>query len=69
MGDFNAKIGNGESGKHIGKYGLGDRNEREDRLEQFSQEQNLIITNTFFKLPERRLYTWKSPQDTPEKNN
>lgn len=29
-----------------------------DRLLQFCQKQNLIITNTFFKLPFRRLYKY-----------
>lgn len=33
---------------------------------QFYQENNLIATNTWFKLPKRRLYTWKSPQDKKE---
>ena len=63
LGDFNSKIGKGKSGKHVGEYGLGIRNERGDRLLQFCQENDMIITNTFFKLPNRRLYTWKSPQD------
>lgn len=67
LGDLNAKIGKGQSGKNVGKYGLGERNERGDRLMQFCQDQNLIITNTFFKLPDRRLYTWRSPADKPNK--
>ena len=57
MGDFNAKIGKGEQGEHIGKYGLGNRNERGERLAEFCQEKNLAIMNTFFKQPARRLYT------------
>lgn len=48
----------------MGPYGLGVRNERGDRLIEFCQENNLVVTNTFFKLPKRRLYTWKSPADT-----
>ncbi|KAL0893269.1 hypothetical protein ABMA27_014867 [Loxostege sticticalis] len=63
MGDFNAKIGKGKSGHGIGPFGLGDRNERGDRLEQFVVERDLVITNTMFKLPPRRLYTWKHPKD------
>ena len=31
MGDFNAKVGNETSGKTIGPFGLGKRNERGDR--------------------------------------
>jgi len=66
MGDFNAKVGKGKVADIIGDYGLGTRNERGDRLLQFCTEENFSIMNTWFKLPPRRLYTWKSPQD---KNN
>ncbi|XP_049786262.1 craniofacial development protein 2-like [Schistocerca cancellata] len=66
MGDFNAKIGEGSEGDLIGPFGLGTRNERGDLLSQFCQENNLCTTNTFFKLPKRRLYTWKSPRDCNE---
>lgn len=62
MGDFNAKIGEGEVEKVVGKYGLGQRNPRGDTLVQFCQEENLVVTNTWFQLPTRRLYTWQSPQ-------
>lgn len=48
----------------IGRFGLGCRNDRGDRLIQFCAEQNLAVMNTFFKLPKRRLYTWKSPADS-----
>lgn len=34
---------------------------------QFCQENNLVIANTWFDLPKRRLYTWKSPQDSKDK--
>ncbi|KAK4873205.1 hypothetical protein RN001_015234 [Aquatica leii] len=64
MGDMNAKIGKGRFEDVVGEYGLGERNDRGDRLLQFPQENELVITNTLFKLPERRLYTWKSPQDS-----
>ncbi|XP_055385230.1 craniofacial development protein 2-like [Condylostylus longicornis] len=63
MGDFNAKIGRGESNEVIGKFGLGTRNDRGDRLVQFCQEIKFKVTNTWFHLPPRRLYTWASPQD------
>lgn len=66
LGDLNAKIGEGADGNHVGAYGLGVRSERGDRLIQFCNEQNLTITNTFFKLHPRRLYTWTSPGHTKE---
>ncbi|XP_072385599.1 uncharacterized protein [Diabrotica undecimpunctata] len=42
------------------------RNERDDRLLQFCKENNFIIKNTFYQLPRRRVYTWKSPGDTKD---
>ncbi|XP_075151162.1 uncharacterized protein LOC142225273 [Haematobia irritans] len=63
QGDFNAKVGRERVPGITGIYGLGERNERGDRLIQFCQERKMNITNTMFCLPPRRLYTWKSPQD------
>ena len=65
IGDFNAKVGQGRVLDIVGEHGLGSRNERGDRLIEFCQEENLMVANTFFKLPPRRLYTWKSPADSP----
>uniref|UniRef100_A0A8D8SXR8 Craniofacial development protein 2 n=1 Tax=Cacopsylla melanoneura TaxID=428564 RepID=A0A8D8SXR8_9HEMI len=63
MGDFNAKVGQGRTGNHIGPHGLGERNKQGDKLSSFAGENDLVIMNTFFELPPRRLYTWTSPQD------
>ena len=63
IGDFNAKIGNCKYQDLVGNYGLGERNQRGDRLLQFCIENNLVVTNTTFKHPKRLLYTWKSPGD------
>ena len=64
MGDWNVKIGgNRPSNNYIGKFGLGMRNERGDRLADFCASNNLVITNTTFKHHPRRLYTWISPGD------
>lgn len=65
MGDFNARLGAGIRSLHVGEHGLGERNERGDLLETFAESNDLVVMNTFFRLPPRRLYTWKSPQDKP----
>ncbi|PIK51575.1 putative RNA-directed DNA polymerase from mobile element jockey-like [Apostichopus japonicus] len=56
MGDLNAKIGHG-------KDGIGERNERRDRLVEFCRENDLVIMNTMLQQHPRRLYTWKMPGD------
>lgn len=66
MGDFNAKVGEGDEPGIVGKFGLGERNEAGDRLMQFCQENNLQIANTFIMQPKRPLHLvpprWYSPQ-------
>ena len=64
MGDFNAKVGKEKYEKIAGTHGLGNRNERGDRLIEFCQHNNLCVVNTWFQQPTRRLYTWKSPGGT-----
>lgn len=64
MGDFNAVVGEGSDDKVIGKYGLGKRNERGQRMSEFCKKNQLVVTNTWFKQEERRRYTWKKPGDT-----
>ena len=64
MGDFNAKVGKEKYEKIAGSHGLGNRNERGDRLIEFCQQNNLCVVNTWFQQPTRRLYTWKSPGGT-----
>ncbi len=63
MGDFNAKVGKSHQPPTTGKYGLGEQNDRGERLIQFCEEHNLVIGNTFFQHPQRRLYTSSSPGD------
>lgn len=66
MGDFNAKIGKGRRSDLVGEYGLGESNERGDRLYEFAQEHDMVVTNTWYRLPKRRLYTWTAPGDNTE---
>ena len=63
IGDMNAKIGKGKEEQTVGHYGLGERNERGDRMVQFCKENELVVTNTFFKQHPRRVYAWQSPGD------
>jgi len=63
MGDFNAKVGDEAIGDCVGKYGLGNRNERGERFIEFCQTNHLQVMNTQFKHEKRHLYTWKSPGD------
>ena len=61
IGDWNAKLGSHEIPRVRGKFGLGVQNEAGQRLTEFCQENTLVIANTFFQQPKRRLYTWTSP--------
>ena len=48
MGDWNAKIGNDNTGwEHVmGAHGIGDKNARGERLLQFAQEKDMYVCNT-----------------------
>ncbi len=61
MGDWNAKVGQEQESPVTGRYGMGERNERGSRLIEFCRVNDLIITNTLFQQPKRRLYTWTCP--------
>jgi hypothetical protein len=67
IGDWNAKIGNGGKPRTVGSHGLGKRNEAGEGLLDFCEENSLFLGNTYFELPERRLYTWTLP-DGKHKN-
>uniref|UniRef100_A0A8D8Y198 Craniofacial development protein 2 n=1 Tax=Cacopsylla melanoneura TaxID=428564 RepID=A0A8D8Y198_9HEMI len=63
MGDFNASVGCQNNQEVIGMHGLGKENDRGLRLIEFCEQYDLIISNTYFKVPLRRRYTWKAPGD------
>ncbi|KAK3783881.1 hypothetical protein RRG08_007432 [Elysia crispata] len=63
QGDFNAKVGKGRRDDIIGEYGLGERNERGDRLFEGAKMNEMIIGNTWFEHHPRRLWTWLSNDD------
>ena len=60
MSDWNAKVGEISEAGTTGRFGLGERNEAGTRLIDFCMENELVITNTLFEQPKRRLYTWTS---------
>lgn len=51
------KVGKRSTREHIGPWGLEERNKRGELLSVFAEEHKLIVTNTFFQLPPKRLYT------------
>ena len=57
IGDWNAKGGSQETPGVTGKFGLGIRNEAEQRLIEFCQENALVITNTLF-----QQHRWSTPK-------
>src|ERR1044072_5406888 len=64
MGDMNAVVGKGRDGMEVGKFGLGKRNDRGERVVEFCKRNKLMITNTWFEQEKRRRYTWQKPGDT-----
>jgi hypothetical protein len=63
MGDWNAVVGEGRSGKEIGPFGLGKQNHRGKMLKEFCERHKLMVSNTWFKMDKRRRYSWKQPGD------
>ena len=61
IGEWNAKVGSQVIPGATDKFGLGVQNEAGQRLTEFCQENALVIANTLFQQPKRRLYTWTSP--------
>src|SRR6476661_11029494 len=54
MGDWNAVVGEEGDEKVVGKYGLGERNERGEKLVEFCKRNKLIVSNTWFQQEKRR---------------
>ena len=63
LGDFNAKVGDQHSvwPEVVGRYGLGEVNDRGLQLLQFCAINNLVISNTLFRHSKKRRATWVSP--------
>jgi len=64
MTDFSAKVGAdwANASGALGKFGVGDINPAGERLIQFANSNNLVVSNTCFKqVKPNRLWTWESP--------
>ena len=64
MVDFDAQTGVrniNENMKCLWPFGTGNRNEREERLLNFADENNLVVTNSFFQKAVNRYWTRKAP--------
>lgn len=57
LGEFIAKVGRGWVTEVMGSFGFVSRNEGGEMFIQFCKEDELIIKNTFYELPPRKLYT------------
>ncbi|PNF28769.1 hypothetical protein B7P43_G06461 [Cryptotermes secundus] len=63
LGDWNSIVGDEPYQNIIRSHGLRRRNHRGQMLIDFCERNGLIVTNTWFKKPKRRIYTWKGPGD------
>ena len=60
MGNCNAVVGEGKEDRVVGKFGLGKRNDRGERLIEFCKSQTLVITNTWFEQEKRKVHMEES---------
>ena len=61
MEDFNAKVGRGGHTDIVGSEGLGEMNERGEKLMEWCEQNDQIIMNIWFTKHPRKLWRWKSP--------
>nr|VZI36771.1 unnamed protein product [Spirometra erinaceieuropaei] len=64
LGDFNARVGTDHATRRggLGPHGLRGSNDNGLLLLSTCSEHHLILTNTFFCLPEREKATWRHPR-------
>ena len=72
MVNFNAKNGVRNINDNMecsGPFGLGNINERKERLLDFGEKNNLVVTNSFFLKAANRYWTWEAPGVTESQND
>jgi exonuclease III len=57
MGEWNSIVGDKPYRNFVGPHGLGRENHRVQMLIKFCERNGLIVTNTWFRKPKKRLYT------------
>ena len=62
-GGWNSVVGDESYRNIVGPHDLGRKNHRGQMLINICERNGLIVTNTWFRKPKRRLYTWKAPGD------
>ena len=64
LGDFNSRVGSDWKTWQpaIGKFGRGNMNSNGELLLNLCTEMDLVITNTYFQVPEKWYYTWQHPR-------
>ena len=62
QGDWNAKVGKDTTWNGcVVRFGIGNINEREQRLLEFAERHKLVIANTLHPHKNSRITTWHSP--------
>lgn len=63
--NFNNRIGDDRGGYEdiMRHFGVGERNEREERMLDFCQQNQLYITNSHFYRCTQHRYTWNHPNN------
>ena len=68
-GDMNAKVGNlvNGLGRVMGRHGLGTVNDNDERLKEFRDFNEMVVTGTVFPHKEIHKQTWVSPDGITKK--
>ena len=61
QGDFNDKVGEGRSENIVGPHSLETQNEHGKHPAEWLKQHDMVIANTWFKVPVQRKWTWRSP--------
>ena len=57
IGDYNVKVGEEKEEKIVGPYGTGHKNKNGELQIEFGKEENVVITNIWFKQRPKNRYT------------